>query len=476
MIALNSAALLLLSFGLWRFGSLWLAPMPPDSSSVVWALASLATVIVISIGLLRRSRAAWVAALIYSILFIFLGLLMLLLSQLLDLWLLPFPPRLLVIVTTLSTLVVTTAFCLLLLPGTRAALNGTYHPANAKTRLTAGLLILLCLAGISALGWWTLQRYPDRVVDNADLFSFKQEQRLARFHGLLRHDYGIDYYIITGRNLGDIDREAARLFRQQDVGSASDKGRGLLLLIDAAQNQLRMEVSYTLEPVFVDAFVAYIERRQMTEFFADGRIAAGILATSEMIVMRAQHAKTNAGFVGEAWLAGSGGAGASMSARLNTAEKETPPQQQRQMAISQPASTPMETLAAYQRAMDARNDNPHLAIYSQVTQSMLENWTVTPAQMDNVARSLRNCNTNILRTNGAGTRAVLRAPWQDRTCPPYFFVMKNGHWRLDLEPMMRVVRFGRKNAWHLNLNALDTYRFAFRDLTFDHNGYPMGLK
>jgi uncharacterized protein len=79
------------------------------------------------------------------------------------------------------------------------------------------------------------------------------------------------------------------------------------LVIDADQDLVRLEVSYALVGAFPDAFVAYVEQRQMAPFFERGRVADGILATTEMIVTRAQNAAANAGFESEAWIAGSGG-------------------------------------------------------------------------------------------------------------------------------------------------------------------------
>jgi uncharacterized membrane protein YgcG len=68
--------------------------------------------------------------------------------------------------------------------------------------------------------------------------------------------------------------------------SHSGTCRGLLLVIDA--DQVRLEVGYTLEGVLPDAFAAYVEHRQMVPFFERGRVADGILSTTELIVTRAQ--------------------------------------------------------------------------------------------------------------------------------------------------------------------------------------------
>lgn len=67
-----------------------------------------------------------------------------------------------------------------------------------------------------------------------------------------------------------INRRAVKLFESIGVGDRSDGGRGLLLVLDPAQDQVRIEVSQALEGVYPDALISYLERRQMVPFFRRG--------------------------------------------------------------------------------------------------------------------------------------------------------------------------------------------------------------
>lgn len=173
-----------------------------------------------------------------------------------------YPPRTPVIVTTAATVMASAALGLPFFPGTRAAPGGKDIRPAAAARLRPAFVLLLCVSLVTGFGGWTLQRYPDRVADRADLLSRAEEARLARFHGLLRRNCGIDYRVVTGRNWGDIDIRAAKLYRELEIGAETRHGRGLILLIEAARDRVRIEAGYTPEPVCVGAFVAYIERRR----------------------------------------------------------------------------------------------------------------------------------------------------------------------------------------------------------------------
>ncbi|MDX1456547.1 MAG: TPM domain-containing protein [Marinobacter sp.] len=333
-------------------------------------------------------------------------------------------------------------------------------------RLAWLFAILLVNIGV---GWWLKAAFlssPPMVADKADLLSESEQERIGEFHGFLLKDYDLDYRVVIDRDLGDIDLFAADYFQHQAVGDSSRTGRGLLLVIDVAANQVRLEVSHALEPVYTDAFVAYIEHRQMTEFFAVNRIADGILATTELLVTRASNAEAGLDPSTEGWAARSGGGGARADARIG----EGPNEHSTETLDSAGTTSPRGTLELYRQAMANRNNNPRLAIYSDSTRDMLAQRLATPAQIDNVARSLREC--EVERSFQNKDRAVLRSPITERTCPPYFFVREDGQWRLDFTVMIDAIRFGRNNQWRLAPGYSGPYKFGFLDLRFDKNGYP----
>ena len=336
------------------------------------------------------------------------------------------------------------------------------------------LLIAVLLLALSVDFLTEAVRKNESVEDGAGLMTEAERGFLANYHEKLLAGHGIDYRVVTGRGLGDINRAAVVRFEALAADLRSETGRGLLLVIDADQDLVRLEVSYALEGVFTDAFVAYVEQRQMVPFFARGRIADGILATTELIVTRAQNAAANAGFESEAWFgvgggAISGGGGATTTARLGAGPDISKPAP----SDSAPAGrSPGETLALYFAAMAARNADPNLDIYTAGTQAMLGQWVVTAAQMDNLVKTYRRCHPRPPRQAPGGAYAVIRYPPAERRCAPWFFERRGDAWTLDLTMMQRAIRFNHDNHWRLDPDVEHSYGFAFEDWRFDPHGFP----
>jgi uncharacterized protein len=307
---------------------------------------------------------------------------------------------------------------------------------------------------------------PALVIDEAALFDQDQIQRLEQFHSLLLTDHDIDYRVMTKSHVPDINEYSARLYTDMDVGSTS--AYGLLLVIDDSGRRVRLEVGFGLEGYFPDAFVAYVESRQMLPFFAANRISDGILATTEFIVGRAQRHSLGEDGTGEVWKSGSGGGGA--TARLG---QHTLPSR-KSSAIKQTAGrSPHETLAQYFNAMAERNADQDLSIYIADTQTMLSDWVVTPAQMDNMVATYRKCEPQPAIYDAIGQLAVIRYPIEQRHCAPWFFSRNGELWQLDLTMMSQAVRFGRDNSWHFDVQFTHPYMFAFDDWRFDRSGFPV---
>jgi len=310
----------------------------------------------------------------------------------------------------------------------------------------------------------------DMVWDDALLLNTVQRDFVARYHRVLLTDFDIDLRVLSVKGQADVAQAAAREFAARKVGSRSRTGRGLLLLIAPEANMVRLEVAQALEPVFTDTFVAYIQQRQMLPFFKSGRVADGMLATTELIYARAVAAKKGEDFDPKAIEATSSGGGAQTAANIGEGYSLKPLQQQ--TAAVQAGYSPKDTVAAYLAAMAKRDARTDLPIYSEATRQMLAKWTVTPAQMDNVARTFQACGTPDLRQTEDSQRAVLRYPVAERACSPWFLVLEEGVWRLDLTMMQHAIRFNHRNEWHFVPGASHPYAEAFADLQFDNNGFP----
>jgi uncharacterized protein len=305
------------------------------------------------------------------------------------------------------------------------------------------------------------------VVDAAGILGPDEEQRLAEHHAVLLADHDIDYRIEVAEGVGDVAAFAARRFAERGVGERSRAGRGLLLVLDPAADRVRLEVGQRLEGVYTDAFVAYLEERQMVPFFRAGRVADGILATTELVVASAQGAEAAAAFADVGSVASAGG-GAERAAAL----EQGPDRRFRDGPDVRAEATPEATVAAYLDAMRRRNGSADLDLYSAETRALLAGWVVTPAQMDAVVRTYQGCRAEPARLSGDGERAVVRYPPEARTCAPWLLVREDGRWRLDLASAQRLLRFGAGNAWRFDGAGAHAYAYAFGDWRLDARGFP----
>lgn len=338
-----------------------------------------------------------------------------------------------------------------------------------RARLTAAGTFVVSAVAAGALYLSSDSASPAQVVvDRVGLMSADERAFIARYHRLLLADHDIDYRVLTASDVGDINQFSHRAFGTLEAGQGSATGRGLLLVIDLGADRVRLEVAAALEGVFTDAFVAYLEHRQMVPFFESGRIADGILATTELVVARAQEAAAGRAFDPRMSESVSLGGGAATAARIGAGP--APIRSTRQPDVV-PQATPEATVVAYLEAMARRNGRPDLSLYSAETQAMLRSWTTTPAQMDAVVRSYARCGRS--ETVRRGDRAVVRYAQAERQCAPWLLQRQNGRWTLDLVASQSAIRFSHRNHWRFVDPRGHAYAFAFADWRFDRHGFPM---
>lgn len=330
---------------------------------------------------------------------------------------------------------------------------------------------LLCL-GITA--FFLLYKNPETwVYDKASIFSESERQALDQYHQKLLEEHDIDYRILTVATSEKLSLYSYKAFQQLNVGTASTNGRGLLLVLDTSQNQVRLEVSTSLEPIFTDSFIAYLQSRQMVPYFTRGEIPSGLLATTEMIFSRAQEAEKGMEFMPPSQAISVGG-GAETDANIGAGENAIPKYKTRQTLLQNTEGlTPTEIVNLYHQAMKNRDARSDLEIYSTKTRELIKSWAMTAGQMDNIAKTFANCTQQkqfiMLQL------AVVRYGVEQRQCSPYFLVFEAGAWRLDFSTMYSLIKFNHNNQWHFKKNAVNLYSFGFGDWQFDKHRYPHAI-
>jgi uncharacterized protein len=248
-------------------------------------------------------------------------------------------------------------------------------------------IALISILVLSLLG---CREKPDFVEDRQGVLSPAERDRLVRFHGTLLRELDIHLkLVVLDASPGDLDALAAEMFAEQGVGRKTGDARGVLILVDPAGRQVRMEIGYGLEGVFPDAFVGHIERNQMVPFFQANRVGPGIEATVELLVAKALESMEEKAYDPEESRdpAGdhlSGGAGA----RVDVATGSGQPDKGKASADTSfgPQATPLGTLEEYKKVLHFRIKDPDLGIYTPETRDFFRKWLVTVRPTQNIGR------------------------------------------------------------------------------------------
>lgn len=333
--------------------------------------------------------------------------------------------------------------------------------------LLALLLTALSLAGCPA------DSGPGAFLDDrAGVLGPLERQRLTGQHDQLLRDLDIHLrVIILDRPVPDLTALAVELFDRAGRANFAADTRGVLLLVDPAGGRVRMEIGYDLEGTFPDAFIGYIQERQMKPFFAAGRIGDGVAATVELLVRQAFGTLDSDRYRlrrAPPLPHGSGGARAGSEAPVGRGRPAAP-------AVSDPAAfapraTPLASLVLYRQVLSRHIKDPDLLLYTPETRRFFHHWVVTDAQQDNELRALDQAWARA-RVIINGSLAVIRFPIADRRNPPYFLRRSHSGWQLDLAAQNRLILFNHRNQWHFR-NLDHGYMFGFRDWHFDAHGFP----
>ncbi len=360
-------------------------------------------------------------------------------------------------------------------------------------RNLTGLLIVLTLLMTGCIS--NTDNRPRKIIiddarilteDNALMNSYRE------YNEQLFKDYQVDFRVITTESDEEINGFANRAFTLFEQEKNTATGRALLLVINTRLDLARLEVSMALEPVYTDAFIAFIEHRHMVHFFRDNRMAEGIFATTERMYSRAREAAAGKEFMADMPTQSLGG-GAKITADIGRQELN---QQSKENVFASPDESPGDVLEKYIQSRRDHNNNPNLDIFSSATRTFFQKWTVTPIQMDNEVRFFSRCYEPQTLFSNAQDFAVILYPIAQRKCSPYFFKKEEGSWKLDFANMNKIIRFNHEMKWHLILKwhknmgkqkyaqltqegllpsevktLLTPYLFAFSKYTYDTNGY-----
>ena len=319
------------------------------------------------------------------------------------------------------------------------------------------------------------------IIDKAHVV-LSRAKMMAQYRDFNQHlldDFDIDFRTITTDGEEDIDLFANSEFERLQENSRSSSGKAILMVINTTKDQVRLEVSMALEPVYTDAFVSYIERKGFVPYFRNDTIADAIYMASELISDRASEAQEKKEFM-PPMESVSVGAGAKTEANIGKANYN---EKKGANVVVSTLDEPMDVLKKYLESIKAHNTNPNLDIYTDATKRFFSQHTVTKINQDNEIKFLTPCmESKKVKYASDGLHAVImNDPVKQRKCTPHFFKKEQGKWKLDIDTMAQILRFNVPMDWHFDkkerLNGeAKYYAFAFDGYGLDGNGFPYKYK
>lgn len=264
---------------------------------------------------------------------------------------------------------------------------------------------------------------------------------------------------------------ASLLLSQWEVGRHASGGVLLLLINDT--REVKLEVSYELEPIYTDLFTGSIERHQLGPRFAAGELEIGLIALLEELEARAA-LKSEDIDVGDAiakrdarYLSGGGGAKITL---------QQPAQVDFGTAVNQNYPAGKTVVQAWssllKRWQDGQHD-PNLGVFLPTGRLAYRDFTTMPK--DKLLKQYQTYSKKPYTVRQDGDYAVIffgnKNGWNNA---PFLFCRTAEGWQFDLVHQRRFVRMGPSPSWgiefgeHPYMELLwDAFRFYGQDIYLD---------
>ena len=323
---------------------------------------------------------------------------------------------------------------------------------------------------------------PDRppngsfVLDRAGLVHSESLERMNQTLAALLRETDVEILAVSmpsleGRAIGTFTEE---LFEDWEVGERTRANRGLLLVVAAEEERVRLAVSYDLEDIFTDTFVSLVEHEQLVPYFESNMIGEGVEATVELLARRAYEkirgqaydpleARPDRGRYR------AGGAGVETEVDLDGDAK----------AVAEPVDASLEDYFgpqptpgdAWMRFLEINRrliKDATLGLYDESTQIHLRKRPITDGGQKHLANLYEGHSPTIRQQ---GDLAVVLFPDDlDHLLAPWFFHRGAEGWQLDGSILPNAIGYNHRNQWRMK-NLDHAYMFAFDEYDFDRNGF-----
>lgn len=329
--------------------------------------------------------------------------------------------------------------------------------------------LAILLVGLILIGWRISKWIPPRHVYDRAHVVLDQPEMLANLNlAVLRQRYGVDarFVLIDNASISDLASYALNTMRRYRVGD-SEGGRGIVVVLNYATRQMRMEIGPHLQGIFTDGFTGYVLRTHMDRFTDRDAAELAVRSLFHLLLWRAEEA-----LAGNEWdaralehvrdsvrLATGGGASAGMIGRGSAGARPRLPSRVKAALGAQP--TLEAAYDAYLRWSLCEPYDPRVELFTPVSQSAMDHMPFTRPFLD----------IEFLKYSGRPHRFVVRDSvallyvTDSPIVPPSLLRRSPAGWQFDPEADWRHFiaqpKSGFTWAW---VPSGDQYTQAFADL------------
>ena len=292
--------------------------------------------------------------------------------------------------------------------------------------------------------------------------------RLGRMADNFYRDLGIDVHVVTLNEPGSIEIQSERVFRERKIGAQAPTG-GILVLLNPAIQQARIEVGYSLEGGLTDLHMGRIARDQLAPYASYA--SAGMAAMDVLHYLRDQvylsaalgdiqlgeeFRRRPAFLEYERFISGGAGAKTALSAVPMDADlKRAVPADRR--ARYAPSADIKESVAAFLRATADFAGDPSLPLFTEGSRMMRARFPL--ARFEEIKRLERIDASLPLEYHVEGDYAVATSRKPVTGFVPILLHREQGLWRVDHVETWKNLFFDNDGNYFLQ-NSNTPYRFG----------------
>jgi tetratricopeptide (TPR) repeat protein len=296
--------------------------------------------------------------------------------------------------------------------------------------------------------------------------------RLSRMTDDLLKDAGVEVHVVTTVESGLIEVQSERLFREREVGRDAPTG-GILVLLNPATEQARIEVAYSLEPGLTDLHMSRIARDQLAPYASYAIAGMAVMdvlhylrdqvyvaAVTGDITLGEEFRRRAAFMPYRRFLSGGAGAKTKLPDVPMDADLKKPVPAERRARYA-PSADVRQSVDSFLRASADFAGDPTLPLFTEGSRLLRTHYPFAPFEETTRRERIEASKPLLFRVQGDYAVATSERPAHGFV--PVLLHREAGLWRVDLVETWKNIFFDSNGNYFLR-NSNTPYAFGLAEL------------